>query len=662
MKISNSTFFLLVGAFHVVLCAPGDLDTSFNTTGVVTTPIIGSSTDVASAVAVYANGKAVVAGSANFGGNWDFAVVRYLRDGALDVTFGGTGKVMTSVGSSHDYATDVHILPDGKVLVTGYALFGGNHRLAAARYLPGGALDTSFGTGGIATMISFGDDRSFASAMLPDGNAVLVGRFTSLGIDRLRAAICSPSGSFTASWDHTMPSSNPAWLTDVAVQSDGKIVAVGRVQVGSSLHIVLTRRNSDLTPDMSFNAGQPLTVLPGGLTSFDAKAVGVQPDGKIVVGGDAVSSGPPHLGIVRFQGNGTLDASFGSGGLVQTLVGSSTELEDLAVSRDGKIVAAALYQAPTSEEPAVLRFTSNGSLDSSFASSGIRTLSFGSSDDYPSACAFSETGRIVLAGTATMSSLDFGVARLRGDGALMMAAPGQMAPGISPLAVFSLIEAPAIIDSGMSAFRATIRGATPAAQAALGAGRTGLWADDQAMRRFLVARVGSPAPGGGNFTMLGHPVASRTPSGLNLIAFAGSVRGGSFTAVTPALWSGAVGVPSTFIRVAHRGQNAPGGGKFEAFPFYAYQPDGFLVFLARISGVTGGTQGIYYADSLGTVYLVVREGQPHPATGKTIRRLQILSSPLAVAGQTRHLGQSAYQYVATFSDGSSGVFQFAPEL
>jgi uncharacterized delta-60 repeat protein len=92
----------------------------------------------------------VVAGRSSNGSNNDFALVRYTTNGALDLTFGTGGKVTTPVGSGN-MANSVAIQTDGKLVVAGYSYNGTNYDFALVRYTTNGALDLTFGTGGIVT-------------------------------------------------------------------------------------------------------------------------------------------------------------------------------------------------------------------------------------------------------------------------------------------------------------------------------------------------------------------------------------------------------------------------------------------------------------------------------------------------------------------------------
>ncbi len=148
------------------------LDTTFGTNGKVTTAI-GSGNDGATSLTIDGNGKIVVAGTSNNGSNYgrnnDFALARYNADGSLDTSFDADGNVTTAIESGDDFAYDLAIDGNGKIVVAG-AIYG---KFALARYNANGSLDTSFGTGGkLTTDIGSGDD--FAYDLAIDGNGKIV--------------------------------------------------------------------------------------------------------------------------------------------------------------------------------------------------------------------------------------------------------------------------------------------------------------------------------------------------------------------------------------------------------------------------------------------------------------------------------------------------------
>src|SRR5215475_1919847 len=235
--------------------ADGTLDASFGTGGIVTTGF-GVSAEATSAV-VQADGKIVAAGEANLDGGESFALARYNSNGTLDTTFGTGGKVGTAFASgsaSYTQAFSVAVQPDGRIVAAGYTeigacLFNGLELpcfdFAVARYNSNGTLDAGFGTGGRVTT-DFGGpyDQAESVAVQPDGRIVVAGaaaRLTNTGFDFALARYNSngtldttfgTSGKVTT--DFAGADDVPSEPSAVALQSDGKIVVVGRTRAGQT--------------------------------------------------------------------------------------------------------------------------------------------------------------------------------------------------------------------------------------------------------------------------------------------------------------------------------------------------------------------------------------------------------------------------------------------
>jgi uncharacterized delta-60 repeat protein len=223
----------------------GSLDASFGGDGKVTTDL-GAETDVGRAVVIQ-NGKIVVAGTSDS----DVALARYTQDGELDTSFGrsGSGITITDFGSDN-FATGVALTAAGQILVAGHTLGGAlNTDFALARYDAGGGLDTSFGSGGIVkTDLGPGDDFAENLAVQADGRIVVVGRATRATILDMALVRYRADGTLDTGFD------GDGILTadfhgkgefgqDVALQADGKIVAAGYTANGVDTEFALMRAN-----------------------------------------------------------------------------------------------------------------------------------------------------------------------------------------------------------------------------------------------------------------------------------------------------------------------------------------------------------------------------------------------------------------------------------
>jgi uncharacterized delta-60 repeat protein len=353
----------------------GAPDASFGTGGTATTDFGGAGA-AARAVAVQPDGKIIAAGLAVINGVVDFALARYNRDGTLDPSFGTGGTVATGFDfpGSFDAITSVVLQPDGKIVAAGTTVVNSFADFALARFNSDGTLDASFGTGGTVTT-SFGALSAEAFA--------------------------------------------------VAVQADGKVVAAGGANINGGFDFALVRYNSNGTLDASFGTSGKVTTAfdgpPGqGFSFAQAFSVAVQPDGRIVAAGYASISGGFDAALARYNSNGTLDASFGTSGIATTdFAGSSDQPSSIALQGDGKIVVAGQTFVSGGYDFAVARYNSNGTLDTSFGTSGKATTDFAGSDDRPTSVAVQPDGNIVVAGVAGISGRAyFALARYVGSAVL----------------------------------------------------------------------------------------------------------------------------------------------------------------------------------------------------------------------------------------------------
>ena len=198
----------------------------------------------------------------------------------------------------------------------------------------------------------------------------------------------------------------------VAIQSDGKIVAAGYIWNGSNYDFALARYNTDGSLDASFGSGGKVTTAFGGATD-QAYAIAIQSDGKVLVVGSASNGSNDDFALARYNSDGSLDASFDSDGRVTTDFGSAADVAyAVAIQSDGKIVVAGSASNGSNDDFALARYNSDGSLDTSFGSGGKAMTAILSATDYAFAVAIQHDGKIVAAGsTSNGSNDDFAVAR-----------------------------------------------------------------------------------------------------------------------------------------------------------------------------------------------------------------------------------------------------------
>lgn len=338
----------------------------------VTTDFGGSDGDEATAVVVLPDGKVVAGGNVNRANGGDIALARYRRDGALDQSFGTGGRVTTSWSpDSSDYLTDLLVQPDGKVVAAGRIAVPegeGHPDFAVVRYNRDGTLDASFGSGG------------FAITDLSDG-----------GYDV---------------------------AADLVRQPDGKLVVAGvsasYSTIGLDFALVRYDRNGHLDP--RFGEGGVVRTAISETEDDFAEALVLQPDGKLVAGGTTLGTG---FALARYLPDGRLDPTFGAGGIVTTP--GTDWIHDLALQRDGRVVAAGFISNGENLDLAVARYRLDGTLDRRFGTDGLVTTDFTGGYDVANAVEVLRDGRIVAAGAAASPTTGisvFGLARYHRNGAL----------------------------------------------------------------------------------------------------------------------------------------------------------------------------------------------------------------------------------------------------
>jgi uncharacterized delta-60 repeat protein len=371
------------------VAAPGDLDPSFGGDGKVKTIFPGGS--FANAVAIQADEKVVAVGAAAgpsetgvfaitryltdgeldpsfdgdgmqtaaFAGGGDeahsvaiqangkivavgtdsrqrFGLVRYLSDGTPDPTFGNAGKVRTNLTKREDIGYDVAIQPDGKIVVAGSA--GSGSRFAVARYRRSGGLDRSFGDGGAVLFVRGGQARSMA--LQPDGKIVVTG-FNPYGLVLARLR---PSGAPDGSFGHNGVVSRVAsaiFPLAVTLQPNGKIVVGGNDDI---FRCGIARFRSDGRLDRTFSGDGTRTVHFGsGEQAFTE--VLMQGDGSIIAAGhvgphEAGDTIMPKIGLARLRPDGTLDPTWGGDGTVLTRFAGGAAANGAVMQSDGRVVVA----------------------------------------------------------------------------------------------------------------------------------------------------------------------------------------------------------------------------------------------------------------------------------------------------------------------------------
>lgn len=319
---------LFITATHGAFDGEGDLDLSFDFDGIVTTDNGNSGYDEISDVTVQPDGKIIAVGYSPIGSPATnrTTIVRYNANGTIDSTFGTNGKVIIEQLVSPQALA---LQADGKIVVVGSIAFFPNQDFYVTRLNTNGSLDTTFnGTGTVILDLGSGD---FAASVKiqPDGK-IVVGGTRGNGITNSYAIVRfntdgSPDTTFDGDgrvFTRVHPMSSLDRFADFVIQPDGKIVGAGTARIpdvngNGRDSFVTVRYNTDGSLDTTFD-GDGITIAQIGGTTLSVQSVGLQSDGKIIVGGDD---------LIRYNPNGSLDSSFGTSGKVTTPVGSNIEIQ-----------------------------------------------------------------------------------------------------------------------------------------------------------------------------------------------------------------------------------------------------------------------------------------------------------------------------------------------
>lgn len=300
----------------------------------------GFSDDVLNIV-VQADGKILVAGEFNFFNGENCSMLARLNpDGSRDLSFVGTDIQPRVVPG---FVQRITLQPDGKILIAGNFRFaGGASANGIARLNPDGSSDTSFNTG-TGTFYSPVVGRTFAVALQPDGKILIGGEFSHFNnIPRPKIARLMPNGALDQSF--APPVNDFLWVSGIGIQPDGKIIYGGQQQNFVTNFKFLHRVNADGSVDPTF------IQTNGGLDT--AAQIDVQPDGKILV---------TTNGLVKLLSNGQGDPSF--------VPDPGYAVKSSAILPDGRIVIGGQFGTDdfSTYPHRVGRLSSSGAYDSTFA-------------------------------------------------------------------------------------------------------------------------------------------------------------------------------------------------------------------------------------------------------------------------------------------------------
>ncbi len=392
----------------------GLLDPTFGSGGQVITSFTNRD-DEARAVVAQPDGKIVIAGqttAANSRTGIDFLVARYNADGSLDTSFGSGGYTATDFSKGDDRAYAVALQPQGsgpsKILAAGWAVVANSEQFAVARYNANGSLDTTFGNKGKVTTAFSGNAQG--DSMVVDGSGrILVAGTTSGGLTLVRY---TANGALDTSFGSggklvTTLKVQGGDQLHMALQPDGRIV-IASTQSGPTTGLtqfVTARFNSNGTLDSTYGTGGVVTTHVG--SDDNSGGVTIDGSGRILVAGWESGNDPDGVQregeyLLRYNPSGTLDAGFGTGGVVYLVNPSGLlagNVAGVAVQADGQIVTGARFQSGDTQQSqfVAIRVSTSGNLDSGYGTGGWASATVAGPAH---ALALEPDGRLVLAGAA----------------------------------------------------------------------------------------------------------------------------------------------------------------------------------------------------------------------------------------------------------------------
>ncbi len=432
MVHKSCILFLIIWLFiPFANCQSGMLDSTFGDQGIVITDI--DRHDYISAMAIQSDQKILVAGYTGgitgIGGYHDMTVVRYLPDGSFDQEFGVSGFVHIHPGSDYFfYQCDALALqPDGGIVLLGKVTYEKETTeleddIVLVRLKLNGSIDSTFGSGGIVvTDFGYNTDQGYSVLVQEDGRIIATGQGP-IGYGFKMARYESDGEIDTDFGDEgfvtTFIQGSSTPYTGV-IQPDGKIILAGVARTGFPGDFAMVRYLENGGLDSLFGSDGIVQTDLGGMNSYDfALTISLDPDGKIVLGGAVDVKFVPsvsHIGVVRYNSNGSLDKSFGNNGIYELSLGEFSLVRSIARQPDGKYLLAGSSNGIDSNSNWLLaRLEYHGDLDLGFGNKGIITTDLKGIQESAISVLIQSDNRILVGGFNNgdySDSQDFVVAR-----------------------------------------------------------------------------------------------------------------------------------------------------------------------------------------------------------------------------------------------------------
>ncbi len=336
------TAWLVVGPFAVLRAQEGSIDVTFNTTDIGFGNGDGANSTVYSSP-IQPDGKIMIGGAfTSYNGTGRNRITRLNADGSSDTGFDpGTG--------ADDYLLSTAVQADGKIIIGGnFSIYNGTVRGRIARLNGDGTLDTAFDPGTGANGVIY------STTLQSDGKIIIGGNFTYYnGTARNHIARLNADGSLDTGFNPGTGANN--LINCTTFQPDGKILIGGDfTSYNGTARNCIARLNADGSSDTGFNPGT-------GANNY-INTITLQPDGKVVIGGNFTSyNSTARNRIARLNADGTLDTAFNPG------TGVNNYIHSITIQPDGKIIIGGYFtNCNGTARNRIARLNANGSLDTGF--------------------------------------------------------------------------------------------------------------------------------------------------------------------------------------------------------------------------------------------------------------------------------------------------------
>lgn len=443
--MKTTAFFIFFSFYAAQVSAQVTLDTTFADGG-MSTFSLSAQDDYITAMAIQPDNKIVVCAVLPFNISGCTALFRYNPDGSLDESFGVNGIVYTAVVNPSMVSQNLKLQADGKILVAGSTAVAETSALfnfAVSRYNTDGSADDSFGVNGLLqTDFSNQGDKAHAVAVQADNKIIIAGETSSGGNQYFGVVRYLPDGTPDSSFGNEGKVNTGfgiAGFSDVAncirLQPDGKIVIGGNAinfEQESDSDFAFLRLNADGSSDNSFGSGGKSEVGFGEFESLGSFTL--TPDNEIVAVGYTYSETEGTRGMVlKLNADGDPDIDFGVGGrLIYDSVG--TVLNSVARQEDGKLLCGGYsYVNQSGMDYLLIRLLSDGNADPGFNGTGSFTADFYGGDDFSWTMALQPDHKILLAGGSYASgTADTTILRIDADTSLSMYSSKDTAFSVFP--------------------------------------------------------------------------------------------------------------------------------------------------------------------------------------------------------------------------------------